>query len=143
MSCCATAGQTLMVEISISIPTKQRYVLHNALAYLYRLLNLQPPYTKIDLGHINLIRMKKLPRISGGEVSGKIEDLTAREEDLLIILIKHSNTADRYIIFEGKDNQVLSVVLKGCAIFIWNIILVGVAVSFNAAMSGGDWAAND
>ena len=88
---------------------------------MYRLLNLQPPYTKIDLAHINLVRMNKLPRISGGEVSGKIEDLTAREEDLLIILIKHNNAADRYIIFEGKDNQVPLVIIEGCMNFICNI----------------------
>ena len=57
----------------------------------------------------------------GSEVSGKIEELTAREEDLLIIQIKHNNTVDRYIIFEGRDNQVLSLVHNSCTVFIWNV----------------------
>ena len=64
--------------------------------------------------------MNKLPKITGGEVSGKIEELTAREEQLLIIQIKHNSTADRYIIFEGRDNQVLLVIHKSYE-FIWNI----------------------
>ena len=56
--------------------------------------------------------MNELPRISGGEVSSKIEELTAREEDLLIIQIKHNNAADKYIIFEGRDNQVCLLIHK-------------------------------
>ena len=60
----------------------------------------------MDLGRVSLVRMNKLPRITGGEVSGKVEELTAREEDLLIIQIKHNNTADKYVVFEGVDNQV-------------------------------------
>ena len=67
----------------------------------------QPPYTKVDLDHVNLIRINKLPRITGSEVSGKVEDLTSTEEDLLIIQIKCNNTADKYIVIEGVDNQVL------------------------------------
>ena len=51
--------------------------------------------------------MSKLPKITGGEVSGKVEELTAKEKDLLIIQIKHDNAADKYIVFEGTDNQVL------------------------------------
>ena len=73
------------------------------------------------MGHVSLVRMSKLPRITGGEVSGKIEELTAKEEDLLIIQIKHNNTSDKYIVFEGKDNQVFPVI-HSCTVFIWNII---------------------
>ena len=51
--------------------------------------------------------MSKLPKITGGEVSGKVEELTAKEKDLLIIQIKHDNAAGKYIVFEGTDNQVL------------------------------------
>ena len=62
----------------------------------------------MDLDHVNLVRINKLPRITGGEVSGKVEELTATEEDLLIIQIKHNDTvhADKYIVFEEVDNQV-------------------------------------
>jgi len=50
--------------------------------------------------------MNKLPKITGGEVSGKIEELNGKEEDLLIVQINQNNIADRYIVFEEKDTQV-------------------------------------
>ena len=59
------------------------------------------------MGRVSLIRMSKLPKITDGEVSGKVEELTAKEKDLLIIQIKHDNAADKYIVFEGTDDQVL------------------------------------
>ena len=59
------------------------------------------------MGRVSLIRMSKLPKITDGEVSGKVEELTAKEKDLLIIHIKHDNAADKYIVFEGTDDQVL------------------------------------
>ena len=131
MNCCAIDGQTLMIKISTFIQAKKMYV--SSIAHLCTCIiyQSQPPYTKVDLDHVNLIRINKLPRITGGEVSGQVKELIATEEDLLIIQIKHDNTANKYIVIEGVDNQVLDKYCLGDFSF---QILVGLAVPFNATV---------